>query len=136
MSQWQQDVAMIALIAAFSFIKAALIVREGWLGRALCWANISYGIGFSYAVAVRFYPHIGDDLKIIGGIRLLIATALGWALVQLFYSRYLRWRNGGDDPRRIMWLRELVVGRREGVATRREGAVTRREDRMDDMKGS
>ena len=131
MSQEQQDIALLAYIAVFFYLKALLIMREGWLGRALCWASFVCGLLFTYGVALRFYPEIADEKKVIGGIRVLLVTSLTWAIWQLIHARYLHWKAKGLDPRMIVGRRERVVGRREDVATRREDVVTKREDCMD-----
>ena len=93
MSQEQQNIALLALISLFCIIKAVLIAREGWLGRFLCWANISLGLLIGYAVAWRFYPSLEHELKIVNGLRIQLAVALFCAIIILLGMRIRLWRS-------------------------------------------
>jgi len=90
------DVFLLSMIVVFSILKAVLIRREGWLGRAIFWANVMYAIAFGYRLATMHWPWMDDEQRIVTGIRVLLALALAWGIFQILRARYLRWqRNGG-----------------------------------------
>lgn len=68
------EVALFAYIAAFKFLSAYLVSREGPFGRALQRVFVGIGCSFSYAVFLRLYPKW--DFHLLFSIALRVALAL------------------------------------------------------------
>jgi len=88
------DEWLLAYIAAFGLLCAALIGRESRLGWAMFTKNVVYATVFGYAVLRRWVPEY-DSYQVMIGVRWLLALALTWATVELVCARWpWRWHNG------------------------------------------
>src|SRR5688500_1884820 len=95
------DIALLGYIGFFGLLCAALILREGRLGWAFFVKNLVYGVGFTYAALMNFFPWLRNE-QILIVVRVAIALSLTWAIIELVIARYLRWQQHDLDPRLLV----------------------------------
>jgi hypothetical protein len=81
-----EDVFILAFVAIFFLIEAALLVREGHLGWAMFTKCLALATTFGYSL-VRFLLPTDLDVLVGRGIRVVLLVVLSWVIFELVCLR-------------------------------------------------